>query len=96
MDFSIGADMTICNTIFQKPPSQLIPYRSGGHTTQIDLKKAYERNVKNRESVSSQYKLLVIDCEFNILKTKNKKDCIPKIKWWLLKNPIMSANSKIM
>ena len=93
LDCVSANDMAIANTFFQKNSHQYVTYKSGGRESQIDFlvcRRNHLSEVKNckvikGESVSAQHRIVVLDCE---MKTagKGKKICIPKIKWWGLKD----------
>ncbi|KAI5720925.1 hypothetical protein M8J77_013248 [Diaphorina citri] len=52
------------------------------------IKEIKDCKVINGENVASQHKVVVTDCWINIIgKKKKRKMGVPKIKWWLLKNP---------
>ena len=93
IDCASANDMAIVNTFFQKDIHQYITYKSGGRESQIDFlvcRRNHLREVQNckvfkGEGVSAQHRIVVMDCEMKTTR-KGKKICIPKIKWWELKN----------
>uniref|UniRef100_A0A8D8SH78 Craniofacial development protein 2 n=2 Tax=Cacopsylla melanoneura TaxID=428564 RepID=A0A8D8SH78_9HEMI len=101
-DFAVAADLAILNTFFQKHDNHYLTYRSGGRTSQIDfllcrrqhLKEVSNCKVIYGEAVVAQHKLLVIDCVIESEKSNTKKEAMPKIKWWKLKDPIMKCEFK--
>ena len=92
IDFALGIDLAIANTFFQKMPQQYITYKSEPRGSQIDfllcrrdhLGEVKNCKVVNGESVSGQHRLVILDCKVKCAK-RRKRQSIPKIKWWKLK-----------
>ena len=92
-DFAMAFDLSIVNTFFEKRPTHLVTYKSGGRQSQIDflmcrrqqLNEVKNCKVINGESVAAQYKVLVLDWEIKCSKRIIPEQVTPKIKWWRLK-----------
>ena len=101
IDFALGSDLTIANTFFQKMPQQYITYKSEPRGSQIDfllcrrdhLGEVENCKVVNRESVSAQHRLVILDCKVKCAK-RRKLQSIPKIKWWKLKEEDLKMQFK--
>ncbi|KAL1454893.1 hypothetical protein WDU94_009023 [Cyamophila willieti] len=102
VDFALASDMAILNTFFKKNEKQLLTYKSGERTSQIDFILARRKHIKevknckviNGEAVTPQHRTLVIDVTFMMNKKKVTKFTTPKIKWWQLKDPFLNLEFK--
>lgn len=94
LDFAIAYDLLVINSLFKKREGHLVTFKSGSFKTQIDyfLNRADSRRscrdckVIPNESVGSQYRLLVLDVEFNGVKWKRMGIGDLRVKWWNLTN----------
>ena len=92
-DFAMAFDLSIVNTFFEKRPTHLVTYKSGGRQSQIDvlmcrrqqLNEVKNCKVINGESVAAQHRVLVLDWEIKCSKRRVPEQVTPKIKWWRLK-----------
>lgn len=103
VDFALASDFILANTFFKKPDNQLVTYKSGGNTSQIDFIMYRRQNIKevknckviNGESVTSQHRIVVMDCDVSIVnKRKKRNQESKKVKWWTLKDPIIQDKYK--
>ena len=91
-DFAMAFDLSIVNTIFEKRPTHLVTYKSGGRQSQIDflmcrrqqLNEVKNCKVSNGKSVAAQHRVLVLDWEIKCSKRRIPEQVTPKIKWWRL------------
>lgn len=101
LDFAVASDMAVINSFYKKTENQYVTYSSGGTETQIDFilcKRNHLVEVKNckvikGESVSSQHRPVIVDCDLKI-KRKGKQLGERKIKWWKLKDIVLAEAFK--
>ena len=86
VDFVTKQDMALLNTFFKKDENQLITYRSGGRSSQIDFFDIKDCRVINREGVAAQHHLLLTRLKLKEEK-RGRETRQKKIKWWNLKQP---------
>ena len=92
-DFAMAFHLSIVNTFFEKRPTHLVTYKSGGRQSQIDflmcrrqqLNEVKNCKVINGESVAAQHRVLVLDWEIKCSERIIPEQVTPKIKWWRLK-----------
>ena len=89
LEFATAFDLIIANTFFQKRESHLITYRSGTNVSQIDFfltRRGDRMRCKNSkvipgESVTTQHRILVLDCRFSGRQRIVRQTIEPRIKW---------------
>jgi len=94
LDFAIGMDLVVCNTLFKKAERHRITYKSGGAATQIDYvlcRKTSKRSVRDckvilGESVATQHRPVLCRINFTGKSTNRRAAAVPKIRWWKLKD----------
>ncbi len=94
LEFAESCGMLVGNTCFQKRPSHLITYTSGGASTQIDyvlLKRSFRKWVRDvkvipGEEIAPQHHLLVCDFRADI-PPMPKKNFSPRLRSWRLNDP---------
>jgi hypothetical protein len=96
LNFALGYDLFVTNTIFRKRVSHLVTFSSGQHCSQIDfiLLRREDRHtcldckVILGEYVVPQHKLVVADFCFWVHFQRSKGVQAPRTKWWKLKEDV--------
>ena len=98
LEFADGADMSICNTQFQKEKNKLVTYTSGGSSSTVDylmLRGRDRRNLRDTkvipgEEVVKQHHLVVCDLRVKGGRRAQRRKYQPRLKVWRLKEATVS------
>jgi len=93
LEFATAHNLVVGNSYFTKHPQNLVTYRSGGHSSQIDyvllrrndLKAAKNIKVIASEECVAQHHLLICDLRLMIA-PQQRRPYISKIRFWKLRD----------